>query len=355
MLAFWTFQKAVASAHRPEIERLVMMKRREFLKGTALFATGQVTAAALARTSLVHAQENWPQRQVTIVVPFSAGGSADLVARIVAQHLQTKFNIPFIVENRGGGGGSIAAAYVAKAPNDGYTLFIGTVSTNAIGPYLHAKLPFDAERDFQPISLLVQFPNLLFVNPKIPAKTVPELIDYLKANDGKANYGSSGNGTSSHMCAVLFQIATGTKMTHVPFRSTSEELNNMIGGHIDLAFDSMTTAWPHAVSGAVRAIAVTTSRRSSAAPDVPTIGETVKGFEATGWQGLFAPAGMPRPIADRISEEVRRILESPEVSAALKKVGADPSPMTPDQFSEFTRVERAKWREVVKASGIRND
>jgi tripartite-type tricarboxylate transporter receptor subunit TctC len=318
-------------------------------------AVGLIVGYAVLLPLPSNAQEEWPQRQVTLVVPFSAGGSADLIARLLTQQLQSKFGTPFVVENRGGAGGSIAAAQVAKAPNDGYTLFIGTVSTQAINPFLYTKLPFDAERDFQPISLIVQLPNLLYVNPKVPAKTVPELITYLKANDGKVNYGSSGNGTSSHLSAVMFQQATGTRMTHVPFRSTSEELNSMMGGHIELAFDSMTTAWPHAQSGAVRAIAVTTPKRSPAAPDVPTIGETVQGYEATGWQGLFAPAGTPRPIVDKIAAEVKRIFESPEVVASLKNLGGDPAPMTPDQFAAFTRAERAKWQEVVKASGVRID
>src|SRR5215813_6357407 len=302
--------------------------------------------ASVPAAPVAQAQEAWPQRQVSVVVPFAAGGSTDLIARIFAQHLQAKFGTPFVVENRGGAGGSIGAAYAAKAPNDGYTLFIGTVSTNAINPWLYSKLPFDVERDFQPISLLVQLPNLLFVNPKIPVKTVPELIAHLKANDGKVNHGSSGIGTSSHLSAVLFQIATHTTMIHVPFRSTAEELNSMIGGHIDLAFDSMSTAWPHAVSGAVRAIAVTTPKRSGAAPDVPTIGETVPGFEATGWQGLFAPAGTPRAIVDAIAAEVNRIFESPDVVASLKTLGGEPAPMTADAFAAFVRTERGKWQEV---------
>jgi tripartite-type tricarboxylate transporter receptor subunit TctC len=325
-----------------------MSSKRLHRSATAIVAACLVVVG----WNMAEAQDSWPQRQVTIVVPFSAGGSADLIGRLVAQNLQAKFGNPFVVENRGGAGGSIAAAYVAKAPNDGYTLFIGTASTNAINPHLY-KLPFDVERDFQPISLLVQFPNLLFVNPKVPAKTVPELIAYLKENHGKVNYGSSGNGTTSHLSAVLFEVATGTKMVHVPFRSTSEELNSMLGGHVDLAFDSMTTAWPHAQSGAVRALGVTTPKRSAAAPDVPTIGETVKGYEATAWQALFAPGGTPRPIVDRIAAEVKRMFESPEVVASLKKLGAEPITMPPDEFAAFVGSERAKWRDVVKASGLR--
>jgi tripartite-type tricarboxylate transporter receptor subunit TctC len=299
------------------------------------------------------AQDAWPSRQVTLVVPFSAGGSADLIARLVAQHLQAKFGAPFVVENKGGAGGSLGAGYAAKAAPDGYTLFVGTVSTNAINPFLYGNLPFNVERDFQPISRIVQLPNLMFVRSSLPVKNVPELIEYLKANEGKVSHGSSGHGTSSHLSAVLFQIASGTKMIHVPFRSTTEELNSMMGGHIDVAIDSMTTAWPHAQSGTVRAIGVTTPQRSPAAPDVPAIGETLKGYEATGWQGLFAPAGTPRPIVDKIAVEVKRIFDTPDVAESLRKLGGEPSPTTPDEFAEFTRSERAKWQQVVKASGVK--
>jgi len=323
------------------------MRRRDFLTRTAAFA------AAGGMAGRARAQEEWPQRQVTIVVPFSAGGSADLLGRLLAQHLQAKFGVPFVVENRGGAGGSIGTAVVAKAPPDGYTLLIGTVSTHAINPSLYAKLPFDTERDFAPISLLVRLPNLLIVNKDVPAKTVPELVDYLKANDGKVNFGSSGNGTSSHLAAVMFQLATGTRMTHVPFRSTSEEMNNMMGGHIQLAIDSMTTIWPLAKSGEVRAVAVSTPERVAAAPDVPTIGETIKGFEATGWQGLYAPAATPRAIVDKIAAEVKRIFGDPGVKTALENVGGEPAAMTPEAFAAFARTERAKWAEVVKAAGVR--
>jgi tripartite-type tricarboxylate transporter receptor subunit TctC len=299
------------------------------------------------------AQDNWPQRPVTLVVPFGAGGSADLTARILATHMQARFGSAFVIDNKGGAGGSLGAGFVAKAPNDGYTLLVGTVSSNAINAALYPKLTYDLDRDFQPISLLVRFPNLLFVNPKIPAKTVSELITYLKANPGKVNYGSSGIGTSSHLSSVMFSVASGTQMVHIPFRSTGEVVNAMIGGHIDLGIDSMTTTIPHAQSGQVRALAVTTPQRSAAAPDIPTIGETLPGYEATAWQGLFAPAGTPRPIVDRLAAEMKRILEAPEVAEALKAVGAEPSPLPPDEFAAFARAERAKWKEVVRVSGAR--
>jgi tripartite-type tricarboxylate transporter receptor subunit TctC len=189
----------------------------------------------------------------------------------------------------------------------------------------------------------------------VPAKTVPELVSYLKENEGKVNFGSSGNGTSSHLSSVMFQTATGTKMNHVPFRSTAEVMNSIIGGHIDLAIDSMTTAWPQAQSGAVRALGVTTPDRSPTAPDLPTIGESLPGFAATAWQGLFAPAGTPRPIVDKLASETKRILTKPEVVRALSDLGAVPHPMPPDEFTQFAQAERAKWAEVVKAAGVHID
>jgi tripartite-type tricarboxylate transporter receptor subunit TctC len=300
--------------------------------------------------------QDWPQRQVTIVVPFGAGGSADLLARILATHMQVKYNVPVVVENRAGAGGSIGTGYVAKAAPDGYTLLLGTVSSIAVNAALYTKLPFDVDKDLQPVTQLVSFPNLLIINPKLPAKTLPELVTYLKANEGKVNYGSSGLGTSSHLTIVMLEQAIGTKMTHVPFKSTGDVVNTMLGGNIDLAFDSMTTVWPHAENGTVRAIAVSTPTRSSSAPDVPAIAETIKGFEATAWQGLFAPAGTPKPIVEAAAAEAKRIWNLPEVKSALTKVGADSTlSASPDAFTAFTRAERVKWAEVVKAAGVKID
>jgi tripartite-type tricarboxylate transporter receptor subunit TctC len=312
-------------------------------------------AAVVALAAPAHAQEAWPQRPVTIVVPFAAGGSADLLARILQQHLQAKFGVPFVVENKSGAGGSMGTGFVAKAPADGYTLLVGTVSSIAINAFLYTKLNFDVARDLQAVSLLVRFPNLLFVNPKVPARSVPELIDYLKANNGKTNYGSSGIGTSSHLSSVMFELATNTKMTHVPFRSTAEVVNSMLGGNIELAIDSMTTVWPFAAAGNVRALAVTTPRRSAAAPDLPSIGETLKGYEATAWQGLFAPAGTSRAIVDKIAAEVKQVWGLEEVITALKNVGAEPAPSSPDEFAAYIAAERGRWGEVVKAAGVKLD
>jgi tripartite-type tricarboxylate transporter receptor subunit TctC len=312
-----------------------------------------IIAAMLGLSAPAQAQD-WPAKQVTIVVPFGAGGSADLLARILATHLQSRLGQTVLVENRSGAGGSIGTNYVAKAAPDGYTLLLGSVSPIAVNPALYAKLPFDVDKDLQPITQLVSFPNLLFVNPKLPAKTVPELIAYLKKNEGKINYGSSGVGTSGHLSVVMFEQATGTKMTHIPYKSTNDVVNSMLSGTVDLAIDSMTTVWPHAKQGTVRAVGVTTPKRVATAPDVAAIGETVKGYEATAWQGLFAPAGVPKPVLDKIDAEAKRVWNLSEVKKNLVDVGADSVlSESPDAFTAFTRAERVKWAEVVKAAGVK--
>jgi tripartite-type tricarboxylate transporter receptor subunit TctC len=306
--------------------------------------------AVAALTSPLQAQE-WPPRTVTIVVPFAAGGTTDMFARIFGQSMQAKTGSAFVVENKAGAGGNIGTAQVAKAAPDGATLLVGTVSTHAINPFLYKNIAHDTEKDFQPVSLIARLPNLLVVNPKIPVKTVAELIAYLKQNPGKLNYGSSGAGTSTHLASELFQMMTGTKMNHLPFRSSNDVMNALAGGHLDLAFDNMTLAWPQAQAGTVRALAVTTKERSPTAPDVPTLAESLPGFEATSWHGLFVPAGTPRPIVDRLASEVKTIFDNPEQKKKLMDVGAVASPMTPEQFVEFIAAERKKWQDVVKASG----
>jgi tripartite-type tricarboxylate transporter receptor subunit TctC len=307
--------------------------------------------AAAALTSPLQAQE-WPARTVTIVVPFTAGGTTDMFARILGQTLQTKTGSAFVVENKAGAGGNLGTAQVAKAAPDGATLLVGTVSTHAINPFVYKNIAHDTEKDFQPVSLIARLPNLLVVNPKIPVKTVTELVDYLKQNPGKLNYGSSGVGTSTHLASELFQMMTGTKMNHLPYRSSNDVMNALAGGHIDLAFDNMTLAWPQAQAGTVRALAVTSKERSPTAPDVPTMAESLPGFEATSWHGLFAPAGTPRPIVDRLAAEVKATFDNPEQTKKLTEIGAVASPMSPEQFVEFIAAERKKWQDVVKAAGV---
>jgi tripartite-type tricarboxylate transporter receptor subunit TctC len=311
-----------------------------------------VVAAALAGSA--GAQE-WPAKQVNLIVPFSAGGTTDLFGRLLAQHMQKNFDKPFIVENRAGAGGNLGAAAVAKAAPDGYTFLVGTVSTHAINPFLYSKLPYDTVKDFAPVSLIARLPNILVVHPSLPVNNVQELIAHLKANPDKLSYGSSGAGTSIHLAAELFKIKTGTTMTHVPFRSSGDIMNNLTGGHINLAFDNITLAWPQVKAGRLRALAVSSTERSAIAPDVPTVADTIPGFEATSWHGVFAPAGTPKPIVDKMAAEMKRILELPEVKDKLFEIGAVASPMKPEDFVKFIDTERAKWADVVKASGAKMD
>jgi tripartite-type tricarboxylate transporter receptor subunit TctC len=316
----------------------------------------RILMSAVALAGLVLASpaqsQDWPQRQVTIVVPFSAGGTTDMFARILSQGLAQKYGTPFVVDNRAGAGGNIGAAMVARAAKDGHTLLVGTVSTHAINPFIYKNLAHDTEKDFQPVSLIARLPNMLVVNPKIPAKTVAELIEHLKKNEGKLSYGSSGAGTSTHLASELFQLKTGTKMVHVPYRSSGEVMNALIGGHIDLAFDNITLAWPHAKAGTIRALAVTSTQPSATAPEVPPVAATLAGFDATSWHGVFAPAGTPPAVVQTLAAEVKRIFEQPDVQKTLTDVGAVPSPMTPEAFTAFIAGERRKWQEVVQAAGV---
>ena len=323
------------------------LKRRTFLLSMG--------AAAIMPATFARTNEAWPVRPVTIVVPFGAGGSADLVARICAQGLQVKYGQSFIVENRGGAGGTIGTAVVAKSPNDGYTLLLGTASTLAINPAIYAHLPYDSETAFAPISPLVSFPNLLVANPKLPINNVAEFIAYLKQNNGKLTYGSSGNGTSSHLCALMLMGAVGVNMTHVPFRGFPEEMTALVGGQLDFVFDSITTEWPFATSGQVRPLAVSSAKRIAIAPEIPAIGEVIVGFDASTWQAICAPAGTPDPLLLSLAQDIRQIFTAPDVVALLQNVGGVPLPMQPDEFARFIVRERAKWAEVVKASGLRID
>ncbi len=322
----------------------MISSRRAWLFGAGVCAAAMGLGPASA--------QDWPQRPVTIVVPFTAGGTTDLFARIFAQAMQEKYGKPFLVENKAGAGGTVGAASVAKAPNDGHTLLVGTASTHAIAPYVYKRTGYDADADFQPISLFAQLPNLLVVSPKLPVKTFAEFIAHVKANSGQLSYGSSGVGASNHLPGEMIQKLTGAKMTHVPYRSSNDIMNALAGGHIDLAFDNMTLAWPQAQGGTVRAIAVTSKTRSPTAPDVPAIAETYPDFDVATWHGLFAPAGTPRPIVDRIAADVKAIYDRPDVIAKLKEIGAVPSPNTPDVFTAFAKEERTKYEGIVKAAGL---
>ena len=322
---------------------------------SAILGLGVAACAAFAVMSQPAQAQTWPQRQVTVVVPFTAGGTTDLFGRIIADGLQQKYGKPFIVENRPGAGGNVGSAVVAKAAPDGYTMLIGTISSHAINPYVYKNIPYDVDKDFAPVSLIATLPNMLAVGKAVPANTFKEFVDYVKANPGKLNFASSGAGTSPHLAAELFALKTGTKMTHVPFRSSGDTMNALLGGHVQFAFDNATIVLPQVQAGNVKGLAVTTKTRSAMAPDIPAVAETIPGFEAPSWHGVFFPAGVPKAIIEQVSADVRTILTNPTVVKRLTEVGATPSPMTPEEFQKFLTAERAKWKEVAQAINLKVD
>jgi tripartite-type tricarboxylate transporter receptor subunit TctC len=311
-------------------------------------AAGVLLATGVA----AQAQESWPTRPVSVVIPFSAGGTTDMFGRLFAQGMQEKYKTSFVVENKAGAGGTLGAAWVARAKGDGYTLLVGTASTHAIAPFVYKDPRYDADKDFVAVSLFAKVPNLLTVTPKLPVKTVPELIAYAKSRKDPLVYGSSGVGSATHLPAELFQMMAGIKLVHVPYKSSNDVAAALAGGHVDLAFDNITFAWPLAKSGTVRAIAVTSAERSPTAPDLPTIAETLPGFDAPSWHGLFAPAGTPRPVVDQIAADIKRIFGTPEMAAKLKEIGAVAAPITPDAFTAFAAAERIRYRDIVAKAGL---
>jgi tripartite-type tricarboxylate transporter receptor subunit TctC len=308
--------------------------------------------AAVAATGMACAHAQYPERPVRIVVPLSAGGVTDIVARLVGEQLSKRLGKPFIVENRPGAGGAIGAEYVANAKPDGYTLVMGTVSSHAINPSVYKSLRYNNITDFAPISLVAAGPNLLVVNPSVPVHTVTELINWIKAHPGKVSYGSTGTGTSTHLAAELFKQMTGVKMTHIPYKGSAPMMTDLVAGQVQLAFDNMPTALAQAKVGKLRAIAVTSPQRWPLEPKIPTVGETLPGFQIVSWQGLFAPAKTPAPIVQKLSETVREILKEPQVVTRFRQLGTNPGGDTSAQFAAFVRSETQKWARVAKAAGI---
>lgn len=303
---------------------------------------------ALPVTSVVAAE--WPTEQVKIISPFPTASTTDLIARLLAEHLEQRLKFSVVVEDIAGASGALGTARVAKAKPDGYTLIIGNQITHAILTSYEDTPSYDAEKDFVPIALLARVPTILVVNNNIPANTVPELIKYIKANPHLATYGSAGTGTSQHVTAEMFKLKTGTNMTHVPFRSANEIMDAVVTGKVQIAFNNSVWAWPLARSGKVRAVGVASLQPSPTVRGVPTIAETIPGFEASSWYGVYAPAGTPRPVVDRLATEISQMLQEPFVLKQLNVLGAEVEIMTPEQFTKFNAAERTKWRDVVKAT-----
>jgi tripartite-type tricarboxylate transporter receptor subunit TctC len=322
-----------------------------------------VTATAFTPFLGVRAQGAWPSKPVRIVVPFAASGTTDILARALAPELQRVFGQPFVVDNKPGAGGNTGSAEVAKAGGDGYTLLMGTVGTHAINPSLYPKMPYDAVKDFAPVTLVAGVPNVLVVNPataqRLNIHSVQDLVKALKANPGRLNMASSGNGTSIHLAGELFKTMTGTFMVHLPYRGSGPALIDLMAGNVDVMFDNLPSAMPHIKSGRLKALAVTSAARSGALPELPTVeeagGPTLKGYEASSWFGLLAPAGTPADIVSRVQQETAKALATPAMKERLLAQGAIPSGNTPAEFTRFIAAEAAKWARVVKASGAKVD
>jgi tripartite-type tricarboxylate transporter receptor subunit TctC len=311
-----------------------------------------VAAACLAGNALA---QGYPAKPVTLVVPFSPGGAADIMSRLLAERLNKRLGQPVLVENKPGAGTMIASEYVAKAAPDGYTLLMAA-SSLGIAPSLYSKVNYDPVKDFAPVSQVASVVHVLVVHPSIPARNVGELVSWLKANPTKANYGSVGAGTSTHLEAELFSSVAGVKMQHIPYKGSAPALTDMIGGQLQVMFDAYASSGPFIKDGKVRLLAVTTAQRSKTLPDTPTVAESgLPGYEAMPWLGLVAPARTPAPVVEKLYAELQEVLKEPEVQDRFRSLGLDIIGSKPDEFSAFLRKDIVKWAKVVKDSGAKAD
>jgi tripartite-type tricarboxylate transporter receptor subunit TctC len=319
-------------------------------------ARWMITAIATAATILVSGiatADGFPNKPIKMVVPYPPGGPTDVQARVVAEKLGSILGQPVVVENRGGAGGMLGSKLVAQAAPDGYTLLMGASGPQAIGPLMVQTPMYDPIKDFTPISLVSYSPMMLIVNPKLPVKSVKDLIDLAKQKPGTLNYGSYGPGTMAHLAGALFDSMAGVKMTHVPYKGSAPAMVALLGGEIDLMFDTIITALPHVKGGKVRALAVTKPTRSSAVPDLPTVAESgLPGFEAVSWIGLMGPAGMPQEAVDQLSSAMVKALADPGVRERLAQAGAEPVGSDAATFAKQMKSELARWEPVVKAAGL---
>jgi tripartite-type tricarboxylate transporter receptor subunit TctC len=327
------------------------------------FTQASLFTAMVLLVGASHAQQAWPSKPVRIVVPFAPGGTTDILARAIAPELTRALGQTFFVENKAGAGGNLGADIVAKSPSDGYTLLMGTVGTHGINRALYNKLPFDPIKDFAPITVVAGVPNVMVMNAEIAKSrninSVADFIAYAKANPGKLNMASSGNGTSIHLAGELFKSMSGTYMVHFPYKGSGPAILDLLAGSMDVMFDNLPSAIPHIKSGKLKALAVSSSQRSEAMPDLPTIeeagGPTLKGYEASSWFGLLAPAGTPVAVVNRIQQETAKAMSTPAVKEKLLAQGAIPGGNTPEDFAKFIDAEHKKWAQVVKASGAKVD
>ena len=308
-------------------------------------------ASAEDKTTAV--AQPWPAKPIRWIVPFAPGGGSDIAARTIGAKLQVVLGQPVVVENKPGAGGGIGADLVAKSPPDGYTLLGGTIATNAINASLYSKLPYDPVRDFAPITLIARVPNLLVIHPDIAATTVAELVRLMKANPGKFTFASAGNGSSQHLAGEMFKAIAGVQMQHVPYKGSPPGLQDVAGGHVSMMMDNIASALPMAKSGKLRALAVTTAKRSAIAPDIPTLAEAgLPGYEMDTWLGVFAPAGTPPEIVERLNAEIVAIINTPEVRDQLTALGMILVADSPEHCAAFVKSETAKWKVLVKKLGV---
>ncbi len=310
-------------------------------------------SCGLLLAALVAEAQAFPDKTVRLVVPFPAGGSTDIISRTLGQELSKMWGRQVVIDNRPGGSGIIGTDLVAKSAPDGYTLLV-TTAPFAIVPSLVDKLPYDPAKDFEPITLINTTPLVVVVNPNLPAKSIQELIALAKAKPGALNFGSAGSGGANHLAGELFSVMAGVKMVHVPYKGNAPALTDLVGGHVDVAFNGVTSALPLIKAGKLRPLAVTSLTRSGALPDIPTLDELgLKGFQAIAWNGLSAPARTPKELIARINTDVLKVIRSPEFVERLKGEGADPVGNSPEQFTAFLREETAKWSKVIKFANIK--
>ena len=314
-----------------------------------------LAALAFSFASGVQAQA-WPNKPIKYIVPFAAGGTTDILGRRVGAKLSEALGQPVVVENRPGAAGALGVEMLAKSPPDGYTIGGGTVSSHGLNVALYPKLPYDPVKDFSPITMLATLPNMLVVHTSIPANNVRELIAFLKANPNKHSFGSAGNGTSQHMSGELFKTLTGTTMQHIPYKGSGPMMPDLLSGTISMSFENLTTAYPPVKQGRLKALAVTTAKRSFVAPDVPTMQEAgLPGYDITSWQALFAPAGVPKDIIERLYAETVKALKAPDIAKRLEELGLDPGGMRPEELGALVRSDIPRLSKIVRDSGAKVD
>ncbi|WP_234902661.1 Bug family tripartite tricarboxylate transporter substrate binding protein [Agrobacterium larrymoorei] len=320
-----------------------------------MLITLAASAAALISFGTYASAQGFPDRAVTLVVPFAAGGSTDVVARVIAQKMSDELGQQVVVENVAGAGGNLGADRVARAEPDGYTILMGTVATHALNPLILKTKPYDPEKDFAPVSLLVVVPNVLVVNPQLPVNNVAELIALLKAEPEKHAYASSGNGTPLHLSGELFKSMAGVEMQHVPYKGSGPALNDLLGNQVSIMFDNLPSSSGHIKSGTLKALGVTTAKRASSFPDVPTIAETIPVYETYTWNALFAPAGTPPEAINRLNEAANKALADSSVAARMAEFSATIVGSTPEELKTHVAAEIAKWGPVVKDANVQMD